>query len=597
MIRPAELSWRDGQPWARDFEDIYHSADGAAEVQRVFLEPSDFSSLLETRPTLLVGELGFGTGLNFAVIAEACRAKGKRLHFVSFDRAPLSASDFKRVVRERAQQFPVYAELGAHYPALLPGWHRRSLVGGLITLSLFWGEADEGVDQLVSQQQRPFDLWLLDGFAPDRNPDMWRDELFEKLAAVSKQGARVATFTSAGRVRRGLAAAGFEMRRVDQRPHKRESLAGVLQRGGLPQPPSAGSVSVIGAGIAGASVARHLADAGISVTVRESQTVASGASAIPATVMHGRLLPELSDIGLLRAHAYLYARAFCERFADAAGLQRASALQVPSDSYPTRRLTAVAEAFASSGDWLSLLDADQAQAMSGLAFATGVLQFHDTWIIDTPALCRAMLDHPNIQTIESQAATDWSDTPTVLACGVASRAFAGAEYLELAEVGGQIDLFEPQATALAQLPVALVGNGYLAPTDLGLAAGATYEYGPWTPERASSTNLEHLQTLSGVDSADVRWRSSHRGTRSVSSDRTPIVGQLVDSTGQSLDGRFVSTGHGSMGTVTSHQGAALLSAELVGDFLPMAPGQAGLLSPRRFRERQAKRGYKFGARR
>ena len=144
--------------------------------------------------------------------------------------------------------------------------------------------------------------------------------------------------------------------------------------------------------------------------------------------------------------------------------------------------------------------------------------------------------------------------------------------------------------------MALVGNGYLAATDLGLAAGATYEYRPWKPERASSTNLEHLQTLTGVDRADVRWRSSHRGTRSVSSDRTPIVGQLVDAAGQSLEGRFVSTGHGSMGTVTSHLGAALLSAELVGDFLPMAPGSADLLSPRRFRERQAKRGYKFGAR-
>jgi tRNA 5-methylaminomethyl-2-thiouridine biosynthesis bifunctional protein len=596
VIRPAELSWRDGQPWARDYEDIYHAADGAAEVQRVFLEPSNFSSLLEIPETLLVGELGFGTGLNFAVIAEACRAARKRVHFVSFDRAPLSGTDFNRVVGERQRQFPVYAELGRHYPSLLPGWHRRSLAGGLITLSLFWGEADDGVSQLVAQQKRPFDLWLLDGFAPDRNPDMWRDELFEKLAKVSREGARVATFTSAGRVRRGLNAAGFEMRRVDQRPHKRESLAGALRRGGMTQPPATECVSVIGAGIAGASVARHLADAGIPVVVSERQAIASGASAIPATVMHGRLLPEQNANGLLRAHAYLYARAFCERFAAEPGLKRASALQVPSDSYPTKRLAAVAEAFAASGDWLRLLDADQATAVSGLTFFTGVLQFHDTWIIDTPALCRALLEHPNIQTIESQASTDWPENPTVVAGGYASRAFAGVEYLELAEVGGQIDLFAPQSTALAQLPVALVGNGYLAPTDLGLAAGATYEYQPWTPEDASSTNLGHLRKLTGVGADDVRWRSSHRGTRSVSSDRTPIVGQLVDPAGHPLEGRYVSTGHGSMGTVTSHMGAALLSSQIVGDFLPMAPGPAELLSPRRFRARQAKRGYKFGAR-
>ena len=37
------------------------------------------------------------------------------------------------------------------------------------------------------------------------------------------------TFTSAEWVRRGLQAAGFDMHRVDQRPHKRESLAGLYR--------------------------------------------------------------------------------------------------------------------------------------------------------------------------------------------------------------------------------------------------------------------------------------------------------------------------------------------------------------------------------
>ncbi|HBP68388.1 MAG TPA: 5-methylaminomethyl-2-thiouridinemethyltransferase, partial [Alcanivorax sp.] len=47
------------------------------------------------------------------------------------------------------------------------------------------------------------DAWFLDGFAPARNPDMWQAGLFAELAAHSRPGATLATFTAAGFVRRG----------------------------------------------------------------------------------------------------------------------------------------------------------------------------------------------------------------------------------------------------------------------------------------------------------------------------------------------------------------------------------------------------------
>jgi hypothetical protein len=50
-----------------------------------------------------------------------------------------------------------------------------------------------------------------------------------------------------------------------------------------------------------------------------------------------------------------------------------------------------------------------------------------------------------------------------------------------------------------------------------------------------------------------------------------------------------------MGTVMSHAAAVQLTAAILGDFLPLA-GAERLLSPLRFRSRQARRGYKFAAR-
>ena len=263
MIEPADLTWRNGQPFARDFNDIYHAPDGAREVQRVFMAPAQVERKAAEAAaeglTLRIGELGFGTGLNFAVAVAAVLKAGCRLHFISFDSRPIAPDDFAEIARQRRTGWPIYADLQRAYPPLLAGWHRRTFALGRITLSLCWGEAGDGLADLANRQRQPIDAWFLDGFAPNRNPAMWREGLLAQVANLSIAGTTVATFSASGAVRRRLQACGFSMRRVDQRPHKRESLAGAFAKPGLARQPVAKRVAVAGAGIAGASIARHLA--------------------------------------------------------------------------------------------------------------------------------------------------------------------------------------------------------------------------------------------------------------------------------------------------------------------------------------------------
>ena len=115
------------------------------------------------------------------------------------------------------------------------------------------------------------------------------------------------TFSAAGDVRRRLAAHGFSVRRVDQRPYKRHSTAAVFAGTGRTFRAPREAV-VVGAGLAGTATARRLADKGIAVTLLDrGEGVASGASAIPAAVLHPRLLAAASVEGLYRLHAFLYA--------------------------------------------------------------------------------------------------------------------------------------------------------------------------------------------------------------------------------------------------------------------------------------------------
>ena len=578
MIEPADLTWQGGQPFARDFNDIYHAPDGAREVQRVFMRPAQIEGKAAEAAakglTLRIGELGFGTGLNFAVAAAAALKASCRLHFISFDLRPIAPAAFAEIARQRRASWPIYAELERAYPPLLAGWHRRSLAEGRITLSLYSGEAGDGLTDMAHRQRQPIDAWFLDGFAPSRNPALWREDLLQQLAKLSAAGTSVATFSAAGAVRRRLEACGFNMRRVNQRPHKRESLAGTFAQPGLKRQPVPRRVAVAGAGISGASIARHLAEQGIAVEVFDpAGSIASGASGIPAALLHPRLLGDGSLSAAWRAHAYAYSQALARRFA---GFVASGVLQAQGPNLSPAKMRRIATAYAGSG-LVDAWDSAQATRASGWPIDGDALHFPHSGLVEPKTLIRALLDHPLIN-VQLRRPAPPDARPLALACAAAVRQCAEASFLELVEVAGQLDIVAVDERP--RLPV--VSDGYLAPIASGLAAGATFEHRPWPAEEATAHNLRQL------GGRRHRWVGRARASRAIASDRTPIVGELAE-------GLTVSCAHGAMGMTTAPFAGAIVASRLTGDFPPLEQPVEALIEPARFRRRQAKRGYRFGA--
>lgn len=593
VIPPARIRYHNDQPYSLDFDDIYHAGDGEAEVLRVFVAPTGLDELTRQRSHVRIGELGFGSGYNFVVAAERCLAAGAGLHFISFEACPIDAENFAVIARQRRARHSLYSELARAYPPRIRGWHRRWLAGGRVCLSLWFGDAAVGLADLDGRQRQGVDAWFLDGFAPDRNPGMWTPVLCRRLAGLSRPGSAVATFTAAGRVRRALTEAGFHMRRVDQRPHKRESLAGIFRGPGLTgfAPPE--RVVIAGAGLAGASAAFHLARAGCAVRVHAPapQAGPAPASLTPATALHGRLLADGTPAAALRCHGYLYAAQLAREFS---ACRATGVVQLAGGTQGEAKLDAVLARYAASGAWLEPLSADGIAELAGYPVAERGLYFPDGAVVETPALTAELLELAAAEQVTERLGERLGecldalprDVPVILACGPATRNFRPARYLELAPVHGQVDFVSLHAPP--RLP--LVGNGYLVPAGPGqLAAGATYEYREWDVEEATRANLKQLE------GRPYTWLRRHRGTRSVTSDRIPIAGQLVDRYGEGVPHTYVSTGHGSSGNVSAHLAGAVLAAQLTGEFPPLSRDLEAALSPRRFRERQARRGYRHGA--
>ncbi len=566
-IEPAAIEFDGGRPVSPVFEDIYFDADGPAETLRVFLGPAAIETRARGAELFTVAELGFGTGLNFLVIAQV--AKTRRLHFVSFERHPLRRDDAEKALAEWRRDYPLAVELLHSWPPALAGWHRRHFAGGRIQLSVWHGDAAPGLEDFARQQRCGVDAWFLDGFAPSRNPALWRAELFHSMARSSAAGATVTTFTAAGQVRRGLEAAGFETRRVDQRPHKRHSTAAVFRGAGIafaaPE-----RVNVLGAGLAGACAARALAEKGVDAALVDPAGIAAGASAVPAAVLHGRFLAGTSAQARLRAQAFAYSS---ERLKGLRGTRQTGVLQVAGVNANADRLRRVAGGM--PADWVHLLSAEAASRLAGIRVPDVALHTPDALTVSGGECVRALLDHPRI---ELRQVPDKGMT-TVLATGANPGEF---DYLELTGIRGQMNLFRvPHAPTLP-----LVGRGSFVPEATGLWVGGTYEYRPWPAGDAERANAKRLADWTKtVPSPAI---DSFHGIRAVTSDRLPIVGQ--DAAQQRV---WFSLGHGSHGTVTAPFAAECIASQIVGEAAPADTELLELLSPDRFHERQLRRSNPF----
>lgn len=300
-IEPAVLEFADdGTPWSSRFDDVYHSHQGAlGQAAHVFLGGNGLPSRWRDRQRFVILETGFGLGLNFLATLRAWReddARPPRLHFVSFEKHPFSAHDLARAHAAFPELADMSAALCAQWPLATPGMHRLALDNDGVILTLYFGDAIEGLGRVHAR----VDAFYLDGFSPARNPDLWSERVCHQLAALAAPEASLATWSVSGQVRRHLSYAHFKLQKVPGFAGKREMLTGHYAGAATPAPaPSERSAIVLGAGIAGTSIANRLARLDWAVTVIDhNDAPAGGASGNHAGVL--RPLPSLDDNRIAR---------------------------------------------------------------------------------------------------------------------------------------------------------------------------------------------------------------------------------------------------------------------------------------------------------
>ncbi len=631
MIVPAKLAFTEkGTPYSPDYDDIYHSESGALEQARhVFIKGNELPARWRGRESFVIVETGFGLGLNFLAAWQAWAddpERCSRLSFVSFEQRPFVAADLAQAHRRWPQLAALAGALQAQWPVLAAGAHRLDFAAGRVSLTLFLGDATRLLPQLMTRA----DACFLDGFAPAKNPELWSAKFLSALTRLASPGATLATWSVAGDVREALAAAGWKLERRPGFGHKREMLCGTLP-GSRTATQISRSAMIIGAGIAGSSLAERLAARGWTVSLVDRQLgPALEGSGMPGAILLPLPAKDDNRVARISRAAFLHAtRRLRELAAQPAASELrwepAGVVQIARDAGHEALQRQTVDNLGLPDEYIRFLERQEIATLLGRPAALGGWYFPGGGWLCPSTLCRTLLaGHANINqryattvgsmtaTAEGWLARDAAGRPlgeaTQLIFANAQDALRFLPELPLQKVRGQISCL-PMAS-FRDIKQAVCSKSYLIPNHGaghdGIAyLGASFDLNDEETALRQSSHEENLAGLEamlpgasrGISAANLPGRV---GFRSMSPDRLPLAGQLPVNVGgirsdlplaamERQRGLHCLLGLGARGMVWAPLLAELLAAQLEGEPLPLERDLVAALDPARFLFRKLRR--------
>jgi len=608
---PGAVEWQaDGTPFSPRFGDIYRSESGGLEqASHVFLQGCGLPQAWRGKRQWRILETGFGLGLNFLATWQAWRAdpeQPRMLHYASIEAWPVDAADLLHSAAAWPGLLPFAQELSRQWHGLLAGFHRLCFDEGRVLLTLCIGD----VKPMLRELRFEADAIYLDGFSPERNPDMWDLHTLQSMARLCRRGTRLATWCSAGEVKQGLRQSGFVVKRAAGLPPKRHRVTGEFNpaweprtRDPAPAPREPGHCVVVGAGLAGAAVAASLARRGWQVQVLDAcDTPAGGASSLPAGIFAPHVSPDDAVLSRLT------------RCGIRMTLQQAVALLEPGVDWDRtgvleRRLdgnTGLPAPWPREGqDWTRVADGD-VLAASGLLRDDNALWHAQAGWIKPASLVVAWLAQPGIkfvggvsvarveqvgdavQVLDDKGELIVQADLVIMAAGPGTAALLAAsspdaDAVPLQAVRGQVSLAmlaagtDAAASLNANVPVN--GNGSFIPKVPSAGGafwlmGASFERNSTTRETRQSDHTEifgKLCTLLPDVARELEPQFSNGqvkawvGVRCAANDRLPVVGPATNN----QPGIWTCTAMGSRGLTFAALCAESLAARLHGEPLPV----------------------------
>ncbi len=210
-----------------EWDEQYHSKNGAvAEALHVFIKEGLYYWISKNNNSeISIMEMGFGTGLNCFLTYFETDKNSWRVHYTAVEAYPLTLKEAQSL----------------NYPLILNDLYneensdklKKARIFSMLHGTTWENDVDISDSFLLTKQKKFFsdttdnsrvNLIFFDAFGIKIQPELWTEEIFQKMYNALKPNGILVTYAANGKARRAMLAVGFSVERLPGPPGKKEML-------------------------------------------------------------------------------------------------------------------------------------------------------------------------------------------------------------------------------------------------------------------------------------------------------------------------------------------------------------------------------------
>ena len=541
-----QLQWKDELPFSLDANDIFFQDEALNEIEHVFIKPNEIKHRSSVEKNLIVGEIGFGFGLNFLSTCQTWIQNSNEglLTYFSIDHKVASHDEIKKLFKKFNELSDLELTFFDCFEPIHQGINKFFFQQWNVELIIYVGDVLDAISNLDKNFKA--DAWYLDGFDPKLNNVMWSDPVLDFIQMHSYKNTTISTFTAAGFVRRGLTQRDFEVERKKGFKFKRHHITGKFSKPSKEKKPK--KIAIIGSGIAGCSTAYHLAKNGHVVEIFEIESeISSGASGNPLAALYPRFNLNNEPLNLLNFSSFYYADRFYKSLDCDGYFETGIGFKINDKRTESwiKKLKVL-----NREDLFSFSDN---QNKTGLKDFKGVI-FNHGGHIDPKKINQSLLDNENIKIHLCHEFKNFEIGSSSVTLRIDDNNQYTFDYLVLAHGSGLINFSNDLSLSKGQLVAAKISNsikmpinssGYILPAKDGLNwIGASYDHqfkNLDVDEDKLKKMIAFQEDQYGVKNNSQQY-DSRAQIRTVSKNKLPIVGKYKQNEKIIMLGGFGSRG-------------------------------------------------------
>lgn len=214
MIKPETVPTDDGSHTLLHpvLGDTYHSTRGAVgESEHVFIRNGfDFIEKEDIR----IFEMGFGSGLNALQTLRRAIETDKNVIYHTIELFPVAVDTIQKLnyISPEDPLYPSYQKMHES------DWEKE------IEINEHFRLIKNSISLVDIELDSIFDIIYFDAFAPETQPELWSEDIFNKLYLHTATGGILVTYSAKGAVKEALRKAGYVVKRQPGALGKRHML-------------------------------------------------------------------------------------------------------------------------------------------------------------------------------------------------------------------------------------------------------------------------------------------------------------------------------------------------------------------------------------